>query len=281
MEDNIEVAASEAAEDTTVHGLTSEEFNQLSDMDQKDLPTAVKQGWNKNKPKDDPDYVGPHDFVVRGPLMDQIKQLQHGVEKLNKLSEDASRRAKEAEVAAFRRYEQELMQLRQQAISEGNEQAIDAISQDLYRTKASEEAAIRDLQAPPNQEVIEFLEKHRNVWFNNNSPLNESMSMFAIARENAIKAANPQLPLRDILKQVEKDVVSNFPEVFPHKSKAAPLGGGHATSLGEDSATSINDLPPEGRQVYKMIAALKKKAGEKYSVKQFTDTYNTYAKKGK
>ena len=71
------------------------------------------------------------------------------------------------------------------------------------------------------------------------------------------------------------------PEVFPHKSKAAPLGGGHATSLGEDSATSINDLPPEGRQVYKMIAALKKKAGEKYSVKQFTDTYNTYAKKGK
>lgn len=276
-EESLAIDTESAAPDIVVpetQGVALESTPKVATVEDK----AKEAGWvPKEEYKGDPaDWRSAEVFLERGPLMDRIKKLNKDMEKLVDLSENSEKKAKQAEINAYNKYQQELQQLRQQAIYEGNAQAIDAISQDIQRVDFERFQAAQSLNAP-DQSVVEFIQKHEHTWLNDKTPLNSSMKAFAISCENDIRARNPSLPLNEVLQQVEKEVVNTFPQVFPGKSKPAPVMGSSVSERGDSHVGhTFHDLPEAAKPIFRMIENIKKKAKQSYTVKDFIETYGTF-----
>lgn len=220
---------------------------------------AMENGWSdketfladpKNRGKE---WVDAPEFNRRQPLIERIskqskriksfeKQIQALTDELAQARQSPSRQPAPSDqpVADMA----ELQRKRQQAIEDGDDDALDDIDEQIAAARSGGQAA-----KPAGEPEIEPVTRDwlkANPWFLRN----EEMNKYARDYEAKILREYPDLDTEEILDQVSIEIRRKFPHKF-----ARPQGGRPATGVSGGSrprqqggGKSYNDLPDEAKK---------------------------------
>jgi hypothetical protein len=98
----------------------------------------------------------------------------------------------------------------------------------------------------PDPATLEWLQS--NPWFNADDELRD----YAMARDQRLGIANPNMPIRERLAKVKEETVKRFPDKFPNEGRrnapaAVSRPGAQTTKVGKPRAKTEADLPTGAR----------------------------------
>lgn len=218
---------------------------------------AMEQGW---KPKeqfqgDQSEWRSAKEFLERGELFDHIRTLKKQNENLNQKVEVLVKGYKSVEEKTRERTLQELDQLQQRAVEEGDTEAVKRLTNQIVDIKKQPESTIEPQQnnetpqTPP--EVLEF--QQRNPWISSDS----RMRNVAIAEEMRIRSEKPNLDIKEVLSEVERSVKELFPSKFSNNLQNKPstvvAPSQEAPTKQDGKKLGWNDLGKELRDIYTLM----------------------------
>jgi hypothetical protein len=222
-----------------------------------DEQLATSRGW---KPKDQ--WDGPEDewkpakvFNQIGELKEQLVGKDKDLKKVNKvldLMKEHHLRVRETAIAEAIR---ELKAQRAAALDEQDFGAAEKIRDQIddVKTKFANTGALpqhieQEVQAQTNEpdpELFAFMD--RNAWYKPNST--DAMSKKADALGWAYKTENPDMPFKEIIKNVESDIRKLFPEKFA--TPRNPVNESGTRSSGSSGSSAKVHLTDEQKAIAK------------------------------
>ena len=259
MSDELKI---DAPEDAQTEGMQDADVQapSLSPVEAK----AADQGW---KPKEDwiaeggdPDeWRSAREFVDRGELLKQIhnqnrklKQIEQGHDALKQHHSTVYEKAYKDAVASLKAQ-------RRAAMIDGDLDAVDIIEEQIEQTKEefqSEQAKIKQQPTGPDPQFVTWVEK--NSWYETDEDLRE----FADFKGISYAKKNPGVDPSVVLKHVENEVKSKFPEKFGVRRAAPnPVAGVDKTSR---KAVDTFELTEMEESIMKNLVRSKTMTKEEY-----------------
>lgn len=149
-------------------------------------------------------YIDEETWVKNYTWLNQINQLKKEASEQKKALEYLVEQNKKAEQLG-----------RQKVIEELKKQQIEAAaSGDVEKVTKITEQLVEEQKKPAHTESVDvavksFTERNKS-WFNDSTPENIAAKAYAIAREDSIAKAHPDIPVAARLKMVEDEVKSKF-----------------------------------------------------------------------
>jgi hypothetical protein len=212
---------------------------------------AKDMGW---KPKtefhgQEDDFVDAKEYVQRQSFIDHINKLNRRVKDQQSAIDTLAQHNKKIAEMSYNQALAELTDRQKQAIATGNIQVAQQTSDELVKLKTEGKP---DLHIPSSAEASakEFVEKHKS-WFNRDNPENAAMQSFAIALDEELIRAQPNMSAEERLETVEQRIKDQYPSRFERKLSTAVISQS-AKPLADHDKT-YNDLPAFHKNVIKQL----------------------------
>lgn len=242
-------------------------------VDQKTIDEAMSDGW---KPKEhfhgpDDQWVDAETFVKRGreinpilrrnneKLHKEIAALKNQLDTTNLSLSKVQEYHSKLEERVYERAIRDLKAQRKVARSEGDDDKVDELEEQLEDMQTNKPVAHEPAKAAPAMDasLTDWMEEQKG-WFNNQ---NQDMMDYANAVGIRLRREDPDNHLlgKDFLDKITSAVRKQYPEKFGNRrgAPAAVGGGGESASSSGSSGSSgkgLNSLPPEARQAYKELS---------------------------
>lgn len=236
---------------------------------------ARRMGWvSKDKYKGNPDtWTTAEEFVRKGE--NELPVVKENFRRLDKkykeLEKDLALMRDNYSSFEKKAYEKAIAEIKNQqkfAVEDGDVDKYERL--ELQKEELSKEVKEREVAKTPNpqpeipQEVYDWVEK--NSWYN------EDMELQAKAEDysSRLSKSKPHLSLEENLKEVERQIKTNFPEKFGNSlqsSRRQPvdvLPTNNVTGATSKRLKTFSDLPPEAQQVCLAFERRKAMTREKY-----------------
>jgi hypothetical protein len=130
---------------------------------------------------------------------------------------------REGNLPAVREIEAQMLRIQQQIMDLGKSDAdVESLREttQVSSTPLSEAPQVAKAQQYP-PEILQFAEKNKE-WFNNNSPINRTMSIYAAQVMSEVESKSAHLSLPEKLELVEQDVRKEFSKHFKNSKQDTP-----------------------------------------------------------
>lgn len=176
---------------------------------------ARKKGW---VPKDDyrgnpDDWVSAGQYLKTWSFINQLKTQDSTIKTLTKKLDDLINVQQTQSKIFVEKHAEELKQKVEKAFSEGNLEEFRKYDRE-YQTLISPSDNVQENVVIPKQnpsipqEVVDF--QQRNKWFNDTSPMNAAMTVYAKQLDQQLMQQQPHLSISERLAQVETSVQEQF-----------------------------------------------------------------------
>lgn len=242
-------------------------------VDQKILDEASADGW---KPKEyfhgpEEQWVDAETFVKRGreinpilrknneKLQREIASLKAQLDTTNLSLSKVQEYHNKLEERVYERAIKDLKAQRKTARSEGDDERVDELEEQLEDMQGNKPVAQEPAKATPAMDasLTDWMEDQKS-WFNNQ---NQDMMDYANAVGIRLRREDPDNKLigKDFLDKITSAVRKQYPEKFGNRrgAPAAVGGGGESASSSGATASSgkgLGSLPPEARQAFKELS---------------------------
>ncbi len=255
-------AAENIAADTEVSQPTeTTEAAQPNEVEQR----ALRMKWKPKDEyiasgKDESTWVSAEDYVNKieadlPALREHNKKLSKTVDKLlkktedgNKLLSDMVERSAEKERQAVQRALREAEAQRKEAISNGDVETAERLSDDIAEHRETLKAPIKVEKPVPShaevpEEVVQWAEENR-AWFVPGEPEHAVAIAFYGKQDRGLSESEK-------LRLTKAEVVRRFPEKFSNTRRVQPpaVETGNGNGSRRNVAKGWNDLPAEDRQI--------------------------------
>lgn len=279
---NSEVENSSIAENTGETLDSSTEPNAADNNQETYEDAARKRGWRpKEEWQGDPeDWANPKQFVRYGEMMDKIHNLKQEVSTQSKTLGHVEDLIQRREEMARQQERDALIRQRREAIQSGDVEAVEDFDQRIKKNDSFEEKKFLTKNAPP--ELVDWTERHKSNWFNDDTPENLEMIQYSEKVANWIGNKFPSLSLPEQLDRLEGEMRKKFPHRFGNqkRNRAASVESEEYSSAGKKGAGApkynTSRITPDMRMVAK---AFVKNGTFKTEQEYFDDFFKKYGDK--
>lgn len=220
---------------------------------------ARNKGWRplEEFEGDQGTWVGAEEFVKREPLFEKIKNQSKELRELRKTIDSMSSHYHKSVEVAVKRAVDDLKAKRREAIELGDVEKVEAIDNEIEKTKndAAEAAPAKNADPDIPEEITTWIGE--NKWYESN----DEMRTFAIAYNEQFLRKNPG-KLEESLKKTTEAVKRAFPEEFDKRNPKRDLPGAvetpSAANNGGSTKQSVDRLTAEQKLVYNQYVKVHK-----------------------
>jgi len=207
---------------------------------------AMETGWvPKDQWQGDPDAWRPaKEYLDRGELFQKIETQNRTIKEVKKALDDLRAHHKSVRETEYARAISELKAAKLEALQDNDaatvmkiEDQIDLVKDEQEKLKSQPTVAV---EAEPNPVFQNWVDA--NKWYERDQPMRAYAD--ALGRELAYRGMSPE----QVLKEVEKQVRTEFPNKFRNPNRDKPGAVEGSTNKGTESSSAFT-LTQEERQV--------------------------------
>jgi hypothetical protein len=237
-----------AEENTNVDQSTDQQQDQqpqLTAVEQK----AMESGWVPQEEwEGDPEQWRPaKEFLDRGELFKKIEDQNRTIKEFKRALDDLKGHHAKTRETEYARALAALKQQKQSALEEGDAASVIKIDDQIDLVKEEQSRLKQEPQDTPqlNPEFVEWVDK--NKWYETSQPMRAYAD--ALGRDLAYKGLSPS----EVLREVEKQVKTEFPHKFTNPNRNKPGAVEGSTAKGNKSESSITLDDDERRVMQRFV----------------------------
>jgi len=181
---------------------------------------ARAQGWVPKEEfnGDEHKWVDAGEFLRRGELFGKIESQNKELRAIRETLAQFKNHHEKVQEAAYKKAVEDLKAKKKEALLDNDADLVIEVDEQLQDVKAQQKALQAQAQRPePQQEHPEFVAfKQKNAWYDNSRP------MRAWADVRGLELAQEGKSPSEVLRQVEREVRTEFPNKFENPNRAKP-----------------------------------------------------------